>query len=757
MRLGRIHSTVRTYQIVPQGSTCAMPRFFASLSGCLGARAPQAPETAAPAQPRASRLSSAPHEGLPARSSAPGGQSPVTNTAAMAPRTALAGRQVQVPQPTLQPAAQAAIPWTAEGAIGEMSALSSVRVKRWFKKSASEQYLYAKSLAPEQRNALEQALEQRFRNPQDPQAGAALDMWLSVQQARLRTHTPEQRRAHRVRQFRQAGAIMETWRRYHASSERPEYHAAFNNFLRIIGDESVGNDMRMQVAQRLAYHCSREGTVTEPHMARLRGAATPEWRQHLNGAIPAHEPLPDLVAGAFAEGETWHARQRQTTNFLAQLFGAGGPSLEQVLAHQQDPARILLARVREAGITSLEQDLAQQRDPLGSEISGWLAAAKQDGLPQASAFDDEPLARSFARMLARRRPSQENCSRDADKVLQEGARVIRAIAEDPELRATVFRMAECALASCGDNVAEGFSNVVLAVSRHQMVKAVERGEVDSAGLNRDTRQQFRLAVLEHEVHRRLAEILKPIEEALTVNKQAAEANEKALKANEEAQTANQEAADKLKRIEARLTTHEQAARNASPPPAQTLKHLMLADQRTKLERTMLRLTNERTELEQTKLQLTEESKVLVDLQYKPKYEAVQTMLHAKVQLARQLDLPKGLPTTMAHEPQSVLQKEDLDSMAATIRASEADGSALRAFVLNDPEQLWLTAMKKLHADELKPIWKEHDDNPVWAEDLRPGKGEKHDDWAAGYESRCHAVRQKAEAAERELLFRLAGM
>jgi hypothetical protein len=80
-----------------------------------------------------------------------------------------------------------------------MSDLSPQRTKRWFKKSASEQYLYAKSLTPEQRSALEQALEQRFRNSQEPHAGEALDMWLSVQQARLRTHSPEQRAAHRGR------------------------------------------------------------------------------------------------------------------------------------------------------------------------------------------------------------------------------------------------------------------------------------------------------------------------------------------------------------------------------------------------------------------------------------------------------------------------------------------------------------------------------------------------------------------------------
>lgn len=165
----------------------------------------------------------------------------------------------------------------------------------------------------------------------------------------------------------------------------------------------------------------------------------------------------------------------------------------------------------------------------------------------------------------------------------------------------------------------------------------------------------------------------------------------------------------------------------------------------------------RTELQQMKLRLTDERQVLLQLQRKPKEEPVQTMLHAKVQLALQLDLPKDLPTTMAYESESVLRKEDLDSIAATIRASEADGSALRAFVLNDPEQLWLTAMKKLHANDLQPIWAKHDADPVWDEQLHPGEGETFADWQAGYESRCHAVRQKAEAAEQELLFRLAGM
>jgi cell division septum initiation protein DivIVA len=628
----------------------------------------------------------------------------------MAPRTALPRRQAPGPQSPAQPAAEAAAPWTVEGAIGEMSALSSKREKRWFKKSASEQYLYAKSLAPAQRNELEQALEQRFRNPQDPRAGAALDMWLSVQQARLRTHTPAQRRAHRLDQFLQVGAIPDSWRLYHASPERPEYRAAISNFVRIIGDQSVSNAMRLQVAQRLAYHCAKEGTLTEQHAAEMHQAATPEWKQYLSGFIPVDEPHPDLVVGAFAVASA----QRLNMHVNAGVNTAPNGSPEQDLVHA-----IADVNVNEAPISSLEQDLALQRDPLGCEISGWLAAAKQQDLPQPGAFDDEPLARSFARMLARRRPPREDSSPDAAKVLQDGARVIRAIAEDPELRRTVFRMAESALGSCGDNVTEGFSNVVLAVSRHQMVKAVERGEIDAASLNRETRQWFRLAVVEEQVHRFLARVRHRIEEILVANEQAA---------------------DRARSMEAALTAQEQAAQQAGGPAAAAPTRRLAIGQ---LQQQILELADGRAQLLFLKNVVTN--------------EPVQSMLYAKVQLAQQLDLPKDIPTTMQYASASLIFQKDLDDIAAAVRASEAEGSALRAFVLGDPAQLWLTAMKELHADELKPIWKKYEEDPVWDEDPHPGEGETFKDWRAGYESRCHAVRERAEAAERELLFRLAGM
>lgn len=642
-----------------------MPGFISPGSGRAGVRAPQIPEALAPAQQPASRLPGGRHEGLSALEPRRG-PPPATNAAPMAPRTGPPSQPARTPPRTSRPAPEAAVPWSVDDAIREMSALSFERVRRWFKKSASEQYLYAKSLTPEQRGALEQALEQRFRDPSDPQAAAALDMWLSVQQARLRTHTPEQQTAHRWRLLTQsalpavtgvrAGAaaarLRRNWSDYYASPERPEYSPAFSNFMRIIGDESLNFFTRMLVAHRLAYHAYREGTLAETHASELTVFTWLRVTQRRNIGLLVDEPIPRYVSGALAMAER--------------------------------------RRMNGAGPSTLDLDLQQQRKPLGDEIRGWLAAAGQDGLPQAGAFDKEPLAHSFARLLARRRPSEGNSGADAAKVLQDGARVIRAVAEDPELRGRVFAMAENALGTCGDNVAEGFSSIVLAVGRHQMVKAVEHGEVDAASLNRDARQFFRLDVLEQEVHRFIAR--------------------------------------KLEATEAALLANEQAARRTSG---------FLAGPRR------FHLSNEHAQLKRMKDRLTN--------------EPLEIMLHAKVQLARQLDLPADLPTTMSHQSVSVLTKADLEDIAGAIRTREAKGAALRAFVRSDPEQRWLTAMKDLHAHQLQPIWKDYEDDPVWAEELHPREGESFTDWQTGYERRCHAALNKAEAAELELLFELAGM
>ena len=152
-------------------------------------------------------------------------------------------------------------------------------------------------------------------------------------------------------------------------------------------------------------------------------------------------------------------------------------------------------------IDGLEADLAQQNAPLGNEIQAWLRGTGTH-IGSTHAFDDDENAPSFARMLSRlREENQEGTSATAERMATQVSSVIRAIAGDAGLRAQVFSIAETALGSCGDNLAEGFSNVLLAVRNHQMAQDVESGQVNAAQLNRWAGQQFRLSRLEDAVNR----------------------------------------------------------------------------------------------------------------------------------------------------------------------------------------------------------------------------------------------------------------
>ncbi len=176
-------------------------------------------------------------------------------------------------------------PWLRQ-AMAEMST-EGAQIRRWrpFQKSASRQYLYAKSLTRPQRDELAQALEHEFRHaPQPDTRLTAAGMWLSVQQARLRTHDPAHRQDHDGRQAHNIAqsipfvltipiAIATTRdrrRRYYNTPLRPEYPAAFDSFMRVIGDQSVDEDVRNVAAERLEYHWRSEGTIAPNQQHELR-------------------------------------------------------------------------------------------------------------------------------------------------------------------------------------------------------------------------------------------------------------------------------------------------------------------------------------------------------------------------------------------------------------------------------------------------------------------------------------------------------
>lgn len=265
--------------------------------------------------------------------------------ASASPSGAAPSNRPETATPTNEPYANPFVqqrPWLRQ-AIDEMS-VEGAEVRRWrpFQKSASKQYRFAKALTRPQRDELAQALEHDFRHaPQADTRLRALSMWLSVQQARLRTHDPAHRQDHDGRQSHDIAesipfvvtipiAIVTTRdrrKRYYDTPLRPEYRAAFDSFMRVIGDPSLDENLRSTAAAGLEYHWHKEGTIApiqryELEQRGVRGLAESGYQASTD---PAHVVLtagerafvlrmgrdattPDIWAGAL-RGELEHLRR----------------------------------------------------------------------------------------------------------------------------------------------------------------------------------------------------------------------------------------------------------------------------------------------------------------------------------------------------------------------------------------------------------------------------------------------------------------
>lgn len=592
--------------------------------------------------------------------------------------------------------------WNVQGAIEAMAALSPEREKRLLKKSASPQYRYAKGLTAEQRGQLESALEQRFRNPAAPAEArdSALAMWLSVQQARLRTHATGHRNHHNLEQFQMAALSVPMpllalgyrtqRRRYYSSPLRPEYRTAFNNFMRVIGDPSLSQAVRQTVAQQLEYHWRSEETIARHERAQLQqhgvaGLAERGYQVSTNydrvdltalereaviesggRGVPSALHIQALRtersrAANGALRHQWLTRELHAAEARAGQGGAAasaGPSSAQPVDAAE--SRAAAARLR----ADTANDIERLRRPLAAEITHWLKLANAKPLPDPQAFDNELNANTFARLLERRRPlSLFPYFARWDPVVVDGAKVIQAIAKDTKLRENVFAAAHTALGSCGDNVNDGFSNIVTMVDTHQLVQDVRSGKLDQPAVEAWGRQRYRLDSLITEVNQWM----------------------------------------------------ERRRRQLGQPS--TLTEGLLAR------------------------------------------EPLETMLHAKVALKATLDLPKNLPSSMNYRHASVLKTDDLKRLAETVRAKDADPVALTRYLLNN--DAWRGAMQALHPAAFAKLEKRFaPEKNALAKEMPPQptdpEGLEFLDERMDYAERTDAFKKKYRAAEDTLLLSLTG-
>ncbi len=599
-----------------------------------------------------------------------------------------------------------------------MTALSDVRVKRWLKKSASDQYLYAKSLTSAQRDALEQTLAQMMRSD-TPQAQQAMTMWLSIQQARLRTHAPWHQEAYRRQQLNNfivpyisvIGTPMAvplhllTRTEYYRSLYRPEYPRAFNNFMSVIADPSLSQAIRRAAVERLDYHARREGTIAMPELMQLR-------RQGAESLA--------------ASGYRIAAPSTTTTPGVNAIF------------------------------SRLEDDLAVQTVPLGAQIMLWQAAAQGAGLEdrsqrkhwyspwaksqsalrldKVSAFNAEENALSFARLLARRQASAEAEPGNSRKILQDGLTVIREIAKDADLRAQVFAMAEDALGTCRDRVSEGFAAIVNTVGNHKMAQAVKAGRINQKKLQAWAGQQFRLSALEKEVEAFL--------------QRAEDENLRALE---------QQRDSPLPLVSASLMDGMLTPTLAPDPSREAL----VSAQQTVLStmetlRFLQDAPNTPGDEKQNAADGLAKLAAILDLLQKRLgliHEPVETKMHAKVRLRKALDLPDSTVASMVYSGVSALNEAALKDLEKAVRKREANPTEMADYLLSN--DIWSTGMRQLHASQFDAQQKRFEADRFY--DLMPPEDDADVAAIAQYAEMAQTLAQRIQTEQTNLLLQCAGL
>ncbi len=607
-------------------------------------------------------------------------------------------------------------------AVSDMSELSDARVKRWLKKSASDQYLYAKSLTAAQRGELEQALAHMMRG-NTPEAKQALTMWLSVQQARLRTHAPWHQEVYRRLQLNNfivphATVVgmplavplhLEARTEYYRSMYRPEYAQAFNNFMSVIADSSL-TEIHDAVIARLDYHAHREGTIAMPQLRDLR----------THGAE-------HLAAMGY----------RVETAAVPPAPGAGAQAI----------------------FNRLEDDLALQTATPGKQILLWQAAANGAGveyktrrqhwyspwrrsqarsqlrLNEVSAFNTEENAMSFARLLARRQASSEaEPAIDHRKVLHDGLTVIHAIAKDAELRALVFAMAEDALGTCRDKVSEGFAAIVNAVGNHRMAQAVKAGRVGKKALQKWAGQQFRLSALEKEVDAFLQRAVDENQRALEQHRDSPQAL--VLTSLMESILAPVLVPD-VSRDE--LVTAQQTVLSTM----QAIKYLQEAPD----------TPDEQKQAAPAGLEKLEAMLALLQQRMALLHEPVETKMHAKISLRKSLDLPDGMVASMAYSGVSALNEAALKDIEKAVREREANPTEMGNYLLSN--ETWSTGMRLLHAQRFDQLQKDFEADPFY--ESLPPPDDEHVAQTIRYNEEAQAFAQRMQAEQEDLFLQCAGL
>jgi hypothetical protein len=424
--------------------------------------------------------------------------------------------------------------------IGAMSRRSSIVKNRMAptvalvpRKPSSGQYQYAKGLTAPERVLLTARLEECIRGGQPVMPGItraqAVDMWLSVQHARLRKHTKDHRTKHRKTEAKYYGATalltvtagpigliplkkaLGAHKDYYTSLKRPEYEDAFNSFMEMLSADIDEASKRKIADALLNRHLGCEGTIAVFDAGRIAEA--------MDASQPASGPAARRIPTESRDVVLERGRQDAVIKLAESGFRHVPVDAER--------DRLVTALKRERKEQAVEATLAAPY--LGQYMAQILAEAKKirymAGEPPLRALDDrekyngEPNAGAFAAALNRIINPRSietwfgrNYAFAAERQLspavkqhlyQKAAEIVLAIDKDPKLRAHIFKESVGGLATCNNNILEVLARLSNKVKNHltfERINAEDPSDRISAGQFASAAlRDFRVAMLEQYV------------------------------------------------------------------------------------------------------------------------------------------------------------------------------------------------------------------------------------------------------------------
>lgn len=394
-------------------------------------------------------------------------------------------------------------------------------------KYSSAQYHFAKyKLNAEQRTALSAVLQQDIadmtRRGED--SGELVDMFCSLQFARLRVHSQDERNAYHVEMsltsaasavmvapFVLTGFCRNVREKYDRSDRRQEYPDAFNDMMRMLSasPEEVPPAAKHKIAETILDRCIREQKL-------LNQVDTNRVLMALPGAADARTAL-------ISRGN--HVQQTDPYDGAGELHGLRSLLLKRPSTPQQRDALIAWAgnesvthvnmsgyrldrdRRRLAAIRALLDGVLLPQVSLHIRLADVYAAINErlqsQGLEQIQVpadlriFNDLPNAAAFDRLLERAQEDANSPGNTTGNYLYNNMRIILgAIQGDRDFARQIFEQSVGGERHCINNALEKLDELAASSVRHGVLRRVENGAMDMAAFTRVCLQNFRLETLQ---------------------------------------------------------------------------------------------------------------------------------------------------------------------------------------------------------------------------------------------------------------------